>query len=238
MVFPVRRPGFDSDNSKRTLFYDVQWADGRHPTVAEAYQVDIVEAHDHLPPRRPTMSMVGDSVTWWQYGEYFRCLLADAGVPFEFIGSRTDVFGYGHEGEGGNKTTDVIARLDYILPSQNYFLLVGTNDQAGSEEDVVKRIMQIASALQQKQAKLPGEKRVYIGTILPRTDEFGPRNKRINALLRKRIHTCKKKCEGIRLIDTETAFLSQPHWKDLLAGELHPNLEGYRFLAGFLAAQF
>lgn len=183
-----------------------------------------------------TLSMVGDSITWWQQGEYFRCLLVDNGLKYRFAGSRTDVFGYAHEGEGGNNTEQVLARMNGISPSGAYFLLVGTNDRA-SPLHTVSNILTIAQLLKEKAATGNGVK-VFISTLLPRTDQFKERNVKVNVFLRESIRTCGASCAQIKLVDLESGFLSNKAWETLLSSDgLHPNKDGYRFLSELLARE-
>jgi len=218
---------FDNDGTKRTFLYDVQWANGDYPKEAGAYTVEVVSQQPNSKTS-PTLNTVGDSITWWQYGEYFRCLLADNGLPYNFVGSRTDIFGYGHDGEGGNNTRDVLNRIQAIPPSSYYFILIGTNDRFSTDE-TVSNIMKIAALLRDKQ----NDSIVLISTLLPRKDEFNARVEGVNEKLKNAFKHCKD-CQGLKLIDTNVV-LAQKDWQSLSADGLHPNKEGYKFLAKFIA---
>lgn len=218
---------FNSDGSKRTLLYDVQWNHHKFPEAAGDYEVAVM-AETLPPPPHSTLNTVGDSITWWQHGEHFRCRLADAGLELRFVGSRTDSFGYGHDGEGGNTTRDVLKRINHIAPSAHYFLLIGTNDRFRTDE-TIKNIIRIAHRLNAKQNST-----VFISTLLPRTDEFNARNETVNVGLKQALASCTH-CKNMVLIDTNAAFQSHPEWPSLLADGLHPNEEGYAFLAKYVA---
>ena len=100
-----------------------------------------------------------------------------------FSAARTDVFGYAHEGEGGNNTNQVLARMNGISPSGAYFLLVGTNDRAPPLH-TVSNILIIAQLLKEKAATGNGVK-VFISTLLPRVDQFKERNVKVNVFCAK-----------------------------------------------------
>ena len=220
---------FNSDGSTRTLLYDVQWNHNKFPEAAGDYEVAVM-AETLPPPPHNTLNTVGDSITWWQHGERFRCMLADAGLNYRFVGSRTDSFGYGHDGEGGNNTRDILKRINDIAPSAHYFLLIGTNDRF-SPDETIKNIIRIAHRLNAKQ-----NSPVFISTLLPRTDEFNARNETVNAGLKQALASCDT-CKNMVLIDTNAAFMAHPKWSTLLADGLHPNEEGYKFLSEFVTRQ-
>jgi hypothetical protein len=220
---------FNHDNTNRTFLYDVQWVDQHYPKKPGKYHVEVVG--ETKPVSLPTFNTVGDSITWWQHGEYLRCMLADAGIGHNFIGSRTDIFGYGHDGEGGDNTRDVLKRIKDIAPSSTYFLLIGTNDRFETRE-TVDNILKIARALSKKQPNTI----VLVSTLLPRSDEFDQRNQKVNDALRQYFKSCTS-CDSITLVDTHTAFIKQENWQGLLADGLHPSKAGYLFLAQFIKGQ-
>lgn len=211
---------FNSDGSNRTLFYDLQWASNLSPKDSGDYQVEVTTLSEDTD-KNNTFTMIGDSITWWQRGEYFRCRLENIGFSRKFIGSRTDIFGYGHEGEGKDNTTDVLERIEHIVDSEAYFLLIGTNDRDAPLK-TYQNILKIVSLL----AKKDTTKVVYVSTLLPRNDEFDHRNNEINKLLRASNYGHEK----MKLIDLGAAFKSYGNWEILLADGLHPNDAGYEFL--------
>lgn len=211
---------FNSDGSNRTLFYDLQWASNLFPKGSGDYQIEIATLREDTD-KNNTFTMIGDSITWWQRGEYFRCRLDKIGFSRKFIGSRTDIFGYGHEGEGDDNTNNVLERIDHIVDSEAYFLLIGTNDRDAPLK-TYQNILKITSLL----AKRETTKVVYISTLLPRNDEFNNRNNEINKLLRAGNYFHVK----IKLIDLGARFETYENWETLLADGLHPNDAGYQFL--------
>ncbi len=173
-----------------------------------------------------TLDTVGDSITWFDDGKYFRCLLRDYGLTYDFKGAHTDPFGFGHDGEGGDTTDLVLQRMTSIAVADGYFLLIGTNDQI-TPEKTVANIKLIAALLKNKNANST----VYISTVLPRTDDLNQRNQKINALLKKQANFCDK-CV---LVDLGGMFYSTPNWPNyFLPGGLHPNYKGYELMANYL----
>lgn len=182
----------------------------------------------YLSERKPhfskTINTVGDSLTWGGYGRYLRCLMRDNGLNYDFSGSHTDTFGYRHDGEGGNTTTQVLNRINKIAPSDYYLLLIGTNDwmENLTPEESVNNIKKISSLLNAKNDGV-----VYISTLLPRLDKFNQRNQEINKLLLSSAVWCDK----CILLDIGNSFSELPNYKAYLTDKVHPNLEGYKELS-------
>src|SRR5699024_10965573 len=98
------------------------------PTETGPMSFDVVKK-DVVQTGQNQIAIVGDSITWTNNGEAFRFKLAYHDPNLNFIGTHTDTFGFGHEGEGGNTTLDVINRLPRIIASDNYLVHIGTNDR-------------------------------------------------------------------------------------------------------------
>lgn len=77
-----------------------------------------------------TICTIGDSITWYAYGSYFRQCLRDAGLQYDFVGNHVDTFGYGHSAEGGDNTVQILARKQFIPLADVYHIWAGTNDVA------------------------------------------------------------------------------------------------------------
>jgi len=60
------------------------------------------------------LCMIGDSITWAEFGDHWRKELLKHLPNLAFIGSHSACFGYSHAGEGGNNTNQVLARLNEI----------------------------------------------------------------------------------------------------------------------------
>ncbi|MGL4223108.1 MAG: SGNH/GDSL hydrolase family protein [Shewanella sp.] len=220
---------YEHDEIGGTFLYDVQWSDGRYPLEGGTYNVDVVlkkkNSNARFASEAKKIAMIGDSITWWQKGEYFRCYLTQAGLGFDFVGSRTDTFGFAHDGEGGNKTTDVLKRIKYIPVSDVYFLLIGTNDRYSALE-TADNIFKIARQLHKKNKKST----VVISTLLPRKDGFNQRNNDVNVILKRDISAC----SYCKLIDLG-GKISKMNWEGLLESDgLHPNEKGYRELSDII----
>lgn len=220
---------FFDRGARRTALYGVRWAfpapklpdRGTYAfwSVAEREEVSAL----------PTLTMVGDSITWMRYGQSFRCRLAES-LPVRFTGARTDVYGFHHEGEGGDATGDVLARLDRIAPADAYFLLLGTNDASGGDvAGALGRLKTIAERLEKRSSV------VMVSTILPRADDLSGFAQSLNAGIREWLRA---EDGRIRLIDLAAEFSRLDDWHGLLLFDgLHPNESGYDAITRILAPQ-
>ena len=202
-----------------TQFTFLNWANNNRPAAGGPMEFSVVRK-DIPQTGSIELSTVGDSITWAGRGESLRKRLAIRNPDIRFVGSHTDTYGYRHEGEGGDDTRKVLARMGRIVPSENYLLLIGTNDRF-PEEETVKNINLIVSGLLQKKAW----NRVYLMTILPRNDSYDERNIRVNQKIRDWV--AQTGSDRIRLIDAEIGFRNLPNWRELLPDGLHPSDEGY-----------
>ena len=121
------------------------------------------------------LCMIGDSITWAQEGDYFRKHLVAKVPNLAFVGVHTAKFGYSHAGEGGNRTGNVLARLNDVnnIPDSRYYhLLIGINDSNSAKDDntvpiiargTADRILQIIEGLLARKCT----EKVFWGTILP-----------------------------------------------------------------------
>jgi lysophospholipase L1-like esterase len=191
------------------------------------------------PPQVP-LCMIGDSITWSGDGDYWRQYLLTHLPNLAFVGTHSAVLGYSHAGEGGNRTTQVLARLEAIPDCPYYHLLIGTNDDASAkaEADVervaagtAERIVQIVTGLLAK----PSVQRVFLASVLPcETDNpFRDRaNAAVNALLRPRLAETFPGGQVV-WVEYEQPLRATPGWGPMI--RLHPTKEGYQLLARLLA---
>ncbi len=200
--------------------YAVNWATKDLPPKG-TYELAMYEM-TRKPPFKKTFDTIGDSITWGGYGQFLRCLLKDQGLPYDFNGSHVDSFGLGHDGEGGDTTQNVLARINKIPATDVYFLLIGTNDRI-LPQDTVNNIVQIAKQLYAKNNKAT----IYISTLLPRADLFLGRNQMVNGLLLQTGSICPR----CKVIDVGGAFYALKGWQKYFPDKLHPNYEGYVELA-------
>ncbi len=173
-----------------------------------------------------TIDTVGDSITWWHWGRYLRCLMRDKGLRYDFNGNNTDVFGLNHDGNGGDKTTDVLAKMPSIPVSDAYFVLIGTNDKT-TDMQVFNNIVEISQKLHEKNSQA----KIYISTLLPRRDHFNTLNQSVNNKLRSFNGWCSK----CMLIDLGGKSFETADWTSYLTPDgLHPNYSGYQFIADYI----
>jgi lysophospholipase L1-like esterase len=177
-----------------------------------------------------SLTMIGDSITWWSFGNSFRCLLSPYLASTTFTGPHTDSFGYDHAGEGGDTSQDILRRLSSIGDSNYYFLLAGTNDWQGSltPDKTFANIKSISKTLSLRGGI------VIVSTILPRLDEHDVRNQKVNNLLRE---WAGSDC-SCSVVELDFYFRNLPNVKDLYwdAG-VHPNVNGYKKMAKVLGPQ-
>ena len=223
---------FNHKGNRRSLLTAVQWRDGVRPKRAGTYSI-AESAGERRQDGTFELATVGDSITYWEDGRFLRCTLRSRRPDIRFVGTRIDVFGFPHDGIGGDTTDGVLKRLDSLPISANTFLLIGTNDRIATEQTATN----VATIALRLVARSPGS-RVFVSTLLPRNDEFESRNRDVNAALRTWHSSCGAECGRIVLIDSEEAMIRTGRWKAMLRptpDDLHPNRRGYRFLAELLA---
>ncbi|MGY2158630.1 SGNH/GDSL hydrolase family protein [Pseudomonas tolaasii] len=223
---------FDSAKTKRTAFYSVQWAGGKWPALPGRYIIESVQA-----PRpqygKYRFSTIGDSMTWFSDAQAVRCNLASYLPSYSFVGSRTDSFGYGHDGHGGDNSAQVIARIPIIPVSDVYLLLIGSNDGGYTPIQTAQNIASIVSGLI---SKSPASK-IYVSTLPPRSDEYASLTKQRNSAIRNWYTGCG--CgNNVMLVDTDRAMRSIPNAASRFISEdkIHPNSEGYDFISKLVSA--
>ncbi|MBO5762420.1 MAG: SGNH/GDSL hydrolase family protein [Lentisphaeria bacterium] len=195
------------------------------------------------------LCMIGDSITWAGYGDAFRKELLLGMPELAFVGTHTARYGYSHAGEGGNRTQQILARLDNperVPASRYYHVLCGINDSASarSHEQVptvargtADRILQIVEKLLAK----PGTEKVFLGTIMPcaivgpsATPELKERyvyrdaaGSATNKILRKEAPA--KFGDKVVLIEYENPLRALEGREEII--QLHPTEDGYRIVA-------
>lgn len=206
---------------------NMAWVGGKSLTEPGAYRFYEVKTKKKIFEK--TLTMVGDSITWWSSGRYFRCMLTKQIPDVGFTGPHTDIYGFGHAGEGGNSTRQIISRLSKVKRSDYYFVLAGTNDwKVTSPQKTADHIKIIAYTLSKKGGK------VIISTLLPRMDEHDSTNKEVNKLL---LAWNGNDC-NCQIIDLDRKFRklfnkNQYYWD---AG-LHPNPEGYKKIVDIIGPE-
>ncbi len=186
-------------------------------------------------PAQVPICMIGDSITWATYGDYWRKYLLERIPHLAFVGTHTATLGYSHAGEGGNSTRKILERIDDIPDCPYYSLLVGTNDSG--VEPVAERIIEIVNGLLKK----TGAKKVFLCSILPCSTEpeSGKKdlqrdkdNSATNVILRDVVKTnfTNKEVEWIEL---EKPIREIPDWESKI--RLHPLESGYKIIADIYA---
>ncbi|MHA6639921.1 SGNH/GDSL hydrolase family protein [Stutzerimonas frequens] len=209
----------------QTFLGNLHWERGSKPPAPGRYEFAALSVAE--PPPGTSMTMIGDSITWWSYGRYFRCLLASELPGVGFTGPHVDTFGFGHAGEGGNKTSQMLDRLDAVQPASFYFVLAGTNDwPLGDPAKTFANIRKIAELLDNKGGK------VIVSTLLPRLDANDGFNQQVNELIRE---WGGAGC-NCTVVELDKEFRALPNQKSLFwdAG-VHPNLDGYHRVVSILA---
>lgn len=219
------RFGWQTYRDSVTKFHYVKWVNGKSPNLSSGVFDVSVAAKDICRSGGKDVTIVGDSITWWSNGQYLRRLLHQKNSSLNFTGSRTDVFGYGHEGEGGDNSQEIINRIDGIVVSDVYILMVGTNDRYKDVSDTVENIQEIVRGLMEKSS----ESIVYVATILPRNDSQDLAVVEINNLIREWFVF--NQDQRVRMLDLGMGFRELEGWQDLLPDGLHPSLDGYRDLS-------
>lgn len=211
----------------QTFLGNLHWEQGSQPPSPGRYEFAAVSVTK--PKSEKSLTMIGDSITWWSYGRYFRCLLSGELPDVGFSGPHVDPFGFGHAGEGGNKTRDILARLDAVQPSDFYFVLAGTNDWALKDpKQTFDNIRRIAERLSAKGGN------VIVSTLLPRLDEHDKFAMEVSALIR----AWDGKSCSCAVVELDGKFRQLPDPKNYYWDTgVHPNLAGYDQIVSILAPQ-
>lgn len=217
---------YNHTGTGQTFIYDLAYGFGVVPP-AGTYRLKSY-TNDRKSVFGRTLDTIGDSITWWQYGRYLRCLMRDSGLKYDFSGNNYDVFGFQHDGNGGAKTTNVLANMSSIPVSDSYFVLIGTNDQT-TAIDTFNNIVEISQELHNKNACA----KIYISTLLPRNDAFNGLNQSINTLLKDYTGWCSK----CNLVDLGGYIYGISNWQSyFMADGLHPNYAGYQIISSYLSS--
>lgn len=215
---PVRfRIGDDFFVEGRSHLGNIAWESGNPLKGGGVFEFYALKTEQVASGK--TLTMIGDSITWWSYGRYMRCLLSNYLPEINFTGPHTDPFGFGHAGEGGDNTINMLARLDKIRKADYYFILAGTNDwPLDSASTTIRNIQSMAHKLSEQGSM------VVVSTTLPRLDEHERRNKELNSLL---LQWNGNGC-NCKVIDLNASIKALPNLKQYYWDEgLHPNVLGY-----------
>lgn len=185
------------------------------------------------------LCMIGDSITWAEKGDCWRKELLERLPNLAFIGTHTGTFGYSHAGEGGNSTNAVLARMKYIPDCPYYNVLIGTNNNAVKNAELIEsksnqtaeEIITIVNEL----AKKKGARKVFLSSILPCATDNPCRdqcNSATNKILRERFGEVFPK-DKVVWVEYEIPIRQVQDWETKIF--LHPNEAGYELVAGITA---
>jgi len=187
---------------------------------------------------------LGDSITegekssdgaGYRSSLYYR--LTDFGSRFDFVGSLNYGTGFPdteHEGHPGWSANQLLGSLRGFLEQsqpQAVLLHIGTNDISGgnSANQVVDEITAIVDEIFNFDASI----KLYLSTLIPRTDGKDSVNAEVNAQLPALVDARARAGYHMFLVDNYTAFLANPNWaSDWMADRLHPNDAGYQVMTG------
>lgn len=214
----------------KTYIYNLQWNNNLFPPTAGNYDVLFGYSARRLVCGR-SLCMIGDSITWANYGGWWRNLLRENGVLYDFAGQHYDPFGFQHSAEGGNSTSDVLARLSAIPAANAYFILVGTDDRyTDNGATTFANLQSIVSQLRARDCC----NTVYISTLLPRNDSYNTQNSLVNNMIKAGVWDSRT-----HVVDSGGLFtnlLNNNTWATLtIDGVLHPSLYGYELLSSLIA---
>ena len=201
-------------------------------TVKHDYSA--VKASGQIP-----LCMIGDSITWAEFGDHWRKELLKHLPNLAFIGSHTACFGYSHAGEGGNNTSQVLARMAEIPNCPNYNLLIGTNNNPVTEQEkVMPQAKKTASAIieivNQLLAK-PETEKVFLSSLMPCYTDKPLRdvcNHETSKILRAKFAEAFPDGRVV-WVEYEKPVRAIKGWEDIIL--LHPKPEGYAVIAEITA---
>jgi hypothetical protein len=194
------------------------------------HDYSAIEATRQIP-----LCMIGDSITWAEFGDHWRKELLKHLPNLAFIGSHTACFGYSHAGEGGNNTSQVLARMNEIPDCPYYSLLIGTNNNSVQEqEQIIPQAQNTAEDIIEIVKKLLAKdfvRKVFLSSLIPCYTDNQLRdlcNHETNKILRaefKEVFPLDK----VIWIEYEEAVRKIKGWEDIIL--LHPTIKGYAHIA-------
>jgi len=163
-------------------------------------------------------------------------LLQNAGIAFDFVGSRqtgADFSDRDHEGHPGFLAAQLNVQ-SYLAnrPADVIFLEIGTNDlsygeRAGRIRDDIERLVE---AIHQAKPSIA----IYLATVIPRrrTSAQQQQTDALNAMLPDLVNAKSAAGHKIHLVDVAARFKAVSNWPAVLMDDdLHPNDAGYALMA-------
>ncbi|WP_121666123.1 SGNH/GDSL hydrolase family protein [Mesonia aquimarina] len=213
----------DSEN----ILSNINWFYTNPPTTwgFEDFTIETVEVASTQKGNLKVCT-IGDSQTWWSKSSLLRKKMNDIYPDLYFTGSNTDIYGFPHEGEGGNDTKKVLERMGKIPEADFYTLLIGTNDW---KNDIYKSTENIKEIINYLLKKYPSSKIIYLSP-LPTIN--GERD-RFNQALKLNVMKFAERNPKILSFSLGEKMRENKNWATDYFKEdgLHPNEEGVKFMA-------
>lgn len=210
----------------RTIFSDVEWLQKMPPQKETVYNISTVEIN-FVQEGYITVSTIGDSQTWWKKSQNLRRKMDRNFQDLLFVGSNTDIYGYPHEGEGGNTTQNVIERFEYIPEADIYTVLLGANDfdHEISIEKASDNLIQIFTMINNK---YPESEIIYISPFPSPNEELYQYGNNLQESVLNKIGDL----ENIYFFNFKEIMVSNENWKnEYFADIFHLNEKGVELLA-------
>lgn len=142
-----------------TKFLNVNWINGKPISTKEMiFDISTVDI-EFLQEGFISVCNIGASQNWWKSSQNLRRYMNYYYDDLFFVGSNTDIYGYGHEAEGGNGTEAVLKRFDFIPKADYYTVLLGVNDYRDDVIRVSRNLIELFTFLSEK---FPDSKIIYI----------------------------------------------------------------------------
>lgn len=223
--------GWVSFKENETVFSNLQWIDNNKPKEIENFSdfEFIVVDIDYIQFGKMSICTIGDSQTWWSNAQNLRKFINESNEDFIFIGSNTDIFGYGHEGEGGNNTNALIKRINNIPKADYYTLLIGTNDWKSDIQTTFLNIVEITDYLMNLNSNAKILYLTPIPTVNKERDFF-------NTSLKEKLLLKFKENRNISVLDLGKEMRKNEDWESnyLSSDGLHQSTEGVRFMSNLI----
>lgn len=222
------RFGWVSYEENQTLFSNIQWLKNIKPKEFKSFtdfEFSVVEI-DFIQFGKKTLCTIGDSQTWYSKAQHLRTDINAINEDLIFIGTNTDIFGYGHEGEGGNSTDKLLSRMHNIPKADYYTLLIGTNDYKGNIDTSYSNILEITNHIK----SLNPEALLFYLTPIPTKDkDRDDFNKNLSRRLLAKFNGSRQ----IIVLDLGKKMRENKDWEvDYLGHDgLHQNTSGVQFMA-------